>query len=227
MGISFLEILFSLNIIAILIVWVWFIILGFRANKAWGFSIIFLTPVTPFMFASRFARKARRAIYYHVIAWFIVVCLGVYIQFFTVNFYRTFFWKLAPESLVVLINEPVEEIKTPVVENQEIDPEIIEDVSDETVEEFVVDETIEEPVADEAVVESKPKSTKRSYQMVSIQDVRLYVGKKVIVSTAYKKHKGRLSAVTASSVVIKKYIAGGSTSMPIKKNKIIKVEVYL
>ncbi len=210
---SFLEILFIVGIIAVLITWGWFVILGFRANLAWGVSIIFLSPVTPFMFASRFARKARKAIYYYTISLLFLSLIAGYIQFATVDFYTLFFKKFIPDEPVIVLPEKKPEVETP----QEIEVEIIEEPE------------IEEPV--EVVPESaevKPeKPKKRSYKVVNMQDMRLYIGKRVIVSTSTKKHKGKLLKATSSELVVRKRMSGGSTSMPIKKNKIRKVEVYL
>ncbi|NOQ35667.1 MAG: hypothetical protein GQ569_07195 [Methylococcaceae bacterium] len=241
MSIGFLEILFIINLVAISILWVWFIILGFRANKLWGLSIVFLNPVTPFMFASRFARKARRAIYYHVVVWVVFAIFAAYIQFATVDFYKTFLFKVAPESLVILIDKTkvVKDISPSITDTQEVDVKIIDDsviddsvIDDEVIEIPIIDnEVTEEPVIEDPIIEKpieiKPKSKKRSYKVVNMQDMRLYIGKKVKVSTSTKKHKGKLSSVTKSSLVIKKRLSGGSTLMPIKKNKIIKIEVYL
>ena len=54
-----------------------------------------------------------------------------------------------------------------------------------------------------------------------------YVNKNIIATTSRKKHKGKLLSVTSSVLLIKKRSSGGSVSMPIKKSKIIKTEVYL
>ena len=58
---------------------------------------------------------------------------------------------------------------------------------------------------------------------------RIWIFKKAIqvVWIGEKKIKGRLSSVSTSKLIIKKRLGGGFASMPIKKDKIRKVEVYL
>lgn len=231
---DFLEILFIISIIELLITWVWFIILGFRANKIWGFSIIFLSPISPFMFASRFARKARQAIYYYVVSLAIFIMLLFYIQFFTLDFYTNFLKKIIPEPDPIVITVEEVDIKPPVTKPSEIDIEVIENSIPETVdtEDPVTDEAPvpEVPVIEKVEPEVKPvikKPKKRSYKPVNLKDIQKYVYKKVIVYTSRKKHKGKLMSVTSSNLVIRKRVGGGKASMPIKRSKIIKVEVYL
>ncbi len=216
---SFLEILFIACFTGGFITWAWFIILGFRANNIWGFSIVFLSPVSPFMFASRFARKARRAIYYYIIALFMLLSLTLYIHFFTLDFYTNFLEKIKPEDIEVVIEKPEPEIITNVEEiipkeNLESNPEIKVPIIEEVVE-----------IKPQLKLDKKPK--RRSYKEVNINTIHLYINKNIIATTSRTKHKGKLLSVDSSALMIKKRSKGGSVSMPIKKNKIIKTEVYL
>ncbi len=214
---NLLEILFILCFIGNLITWVWFIILGFRANKLWGFSIVFLSPVTPFMFASRFARKARKAIYYYIIALFASISLTLYIHFFTVDFYRNFLEKITPEKVEVVAKKP--------------EPELISPIEEEKPKENLKSELeIKTPVTENIKpVQPKPdkKPKRRHYKEVNINSIHLYVNKNIIATTSRTKHKGKLLSATPSALLIKKRASGGSVSMPIEKSKIIKIEVYL
>lgn len=214
---NFLEILFITCFIANFITWAWFVFLGFRANNIWGISVVFLSPVAPFMFASRFARKARRAIYYYIITVSIFVSLIVYIHFFTIDFYTNFWEKIKSEAIV--IEEPKPEIITNVKEilpKKDLDAnlEIKVPMEEETVE-----------VKPQPKPDKKPK--RRHYKEVNMSSISLYIKKNIIVTTSRTKHKGKLLSVDSSVLLIKKRSSGGSVSMPIKKSKIIKIEVYL
>ena len=220
---TLLETLFITCFIASFITWVWFIFLGFRANNIWGFSIVFLSPVTPFMFASRFARKARRAIYYYIITLFALISLIIYIHFFTIDFYSNFLEKINSEEVEVVIEKPKPEITTNVEEiipkeNLEPNSEIKVPVIEETVE-------VKPQLKPKPKLDKKPK--RRSYKEVNINTIHLYINKNIIATTSRTKHKGKLLSVDSSALMIKKRSAGGSVRMPIKKNKIIKTEVYL
>ncbi len=206
---NFLEILFIISLVSILITWIWFIVLGFRANKAWGFSIVFLSPIAPFMFASRFARKARQAVYYYMITLLIFISCVVYIHFSTVNFYKSLLEKIteSPAEVIIEKTPPIININEPLTqENQKVNLEI------------------KEPI--QAPVKIKPQPKKHSYKQVSIGSIHIYINKRIIITTSRTKHKGKLLSITPSSLSIRKRSAGGSVTMPIKKNKIIKLEVY-
>ena len=221
---TLLEILFIVCLIGNFITWVWFIILGFRANNIWGISIVFLSPVSPFMFASRFARKARRAIYYYIIALFILISLMGYIHFSTIDFYSNFLEKIHPEEVEVIVEEPKLEIiraieeKVQPQENIEPHHEIKSPIIEETVE-------IKPQSKPKPKLDKKPK--RRRYKEVNINTIHLYINKNIIATTSITKHKGKLLSINSSVLMIKKRSTGGSVTMPIKKTKIIKFEVYL
>ena len=232
MNMSVLEILFIIGIVELLIIWVWFIIMGFQANKAWGFSMIFFSPITPFMYASRFARKARRAIYYYVVSLVALISLVLYIHFATIDFYTTFLTKLIPKEIITSTT-PATNTEIPNNDQREIEVEIIgstdhiedEDENETDTETDINTETNTENETEQP--EEKYKPQKRSYKVVDMKDMRLYLGKKVIITTSTKRHSGYLNSATSSALIIRKRLGGGSTTMPIKKNKIQKVEVYL
>lgn len=219
---NLLEILFIVCLVGNFITWVWFIILGFRANNIWGGAIVFLSPIAPFMFASRFARKARKAIYYYIIALFLLISLMGYIHFFTIDFYSNFLEKIHPEEVEVIVEEPKLEIIRAIEEkvqpqenlepHHEIPPPIIE-------------ETVEIKPQLKPKLDKKPK--RRRYKEVNINTIHLYINKNIIATTSITKHKGKLLSVNSSVLIIKKRSTGGSVTMPIKKTKIIKTEVYL
>lgn len=211
-----LDMLFTISIIPLLVTWGWFIILGFQANKVWGFSIIFLSPVTPFMFASRFARKARGVFYYYIASIVIFVVATLYIQFVSVDFYPNLLKKITFEEIVTIDNKV--ESDTTVFSTDEVDE------TDET-----EDEVTLEPEITEEIVETAPeviKKSKPSYKPINIGEAHRYLDKKIIIYTSIKKHKGRLMSVTGSELVVKKFIGRGKVLMPIEKSKIVKVEIY-
>jgi hypothetical protein len=210
---DFLELLFIISISTLFISWSWFIILGFRANKFWGFSIIFLSPITPIMFASRFARKARRAIYYYTLTLVSFIFLNLYIQLATVDFYKKFLEKISQQTVELVNNQPT----TPI---ENIPPEEYQSLKAST---------INAPTSKQPKTKPKSNNTpkKHGYKIVNINLIHHYINKKVMITTAIKKHNGRLNSTTASTVLIKKRLAKGSVTMPIKKSKIIKIEVYL
>ncbi|MDQ7090890.1 MAG: hypothetical protein Q9M50_09615 [Methylococcales bacterium] len=227
---SFLEILFTLSSLAMFITWGWFMMLGFRANKAWGLSIIFLSPIAPFMFASRFARKARRAIYYYMITLFAFILLTAYIHFSTINFYRNLLGKIGQESIVE------NQYETQTAEIEQVLPQEDQINSPDINKEILRKEppTIEaSPVIEERIIlpavktEPRKKPKRRGYKPVQLNSIHQYLNKRIIITTAIKTHKGKLSSVTALTLLIKKRSSSGSVVMPIKKSKIIKIEVYL
>ena len=216
---NLLEIFFIACFTASLITWSWFIVLGFRANNIWGVSIVFLSPITPFMFASRFARKARKAIYYYIISLFTLISLMLYINFFTIDFYTNFLEKIKPEEIKVVVETPEPIIITSVEEiipkeNLKPTPEIPPPTIEKTIE-----------IKPKTKPDKKPK--RHRYKEVNINTIHLYINKSIIATTSRTQHKGKLLSVTSSALMIKKRIAGGSASLPIQKHKIIKTEVYL
>ncbi|MCK5924357.1 MAG: hypothetical protein KAG10_00530 [Methylococcales bacterium] len=248
----FLEILFIVSLIECLIAWVWFIILGFRANKTWGFSIVFLTPITPFMFALRFTRKARKAIYCYVISLIALVILNSYIVYSRVNFYENIWQEITAKAMQVATIEV---------------PSLFDfrDLFSNNTVEALAPKVKARPVLTRSAViqkkayhvpikRAKPKPysyykkikpssdykktkrhldtkkltpKKRGYQAVSIGVLTQYINKKIMITTTRVQHKGRLISVTESTVLIKKRVSSGFVTMPIKKNKIKHVKIYL
>ncbi|MCK4493756.1 MAG: hypothetical protein KAU26_06850 [Methylococcales bacterium] len=230
----FLEILFIVSLIELLITWIWFIILGFRANKVWGFSIVFLFPIMPFIFSLRFARKARKAIYYYVIALVVFVSLNTYIFYGNVTFYENIWQKitiLATQVTAVEI-EPsfdfngifehyVTEAPAPERKVQRLVARPIK------VKKKVYQAPVKHAEPKPSSYYKKPTPKKPAYQIISIGVLAYYFNKKIIITTSVVQHKGRLISVTASTVFIKKHVSGGFVSMAIKKNKIKQIKIYL
>ncbi|MCK5871356.1 MAG: hypothetical protein KAG26_00900 [Methylococcales bacterium] len=230
----FLEILFIVSLIECLITWVWFIILGFQANKVWGFSIVFLSPVTPFMFALRFARKARKAIYYYVITLIFFVSLNTYI-YYDGNYFYENSWqkitKLATQITTVeiaslfdfngLFETDTTEVLVPEIKTR---PVLMRSaVIEKKARSIPTKKSEPKPYS----YYKKPTPNKQSYQVISVEALAPYMNKKIIITTSVVQHKGRLVSVTASTVLIKKQTSGGSVTMPIKKNKIKQIKIYL
>lgn len=234
----FLEILFVVSLIEFVITWVWFIILGFRANKIWGLSIVFLSPITPFMFASRFARKARKAIYYYVITLVVFVSVNTYINNTNVRFYKNLWQK------ITVLSTQITTVK--IEPSFNFDGIFATNTTDETPEikikpvitksrkvkkkSYYAPAKKTEPKPYSYYKKAKPKKStpkKQGYQVVSIGSLEQYINKKIIITTSTVQHKGRLISVTASRVLIKKQASGGSVTMPLKKNKIKQIKIYL
>ncbi len=209
-----LEIVLMLSSIAILITWVWFIVLGFKANKLWGFGIVFLFPISPFMFANRFGRKSRKIIYYYIISLLMMLGVQLYIYFWTVEFYP----RLADKVITLFPEKKVEPFVEDPVENlNEIEIEIIEQVEETPESETVIELPEEAP---------KPKP-RRSYKVVDISAMKQYVGKKIIITERKKRRKGTLVGIVSGKLEIRERSNSGSSIMKISRHRILKVEVYL
>jgi len=213
-----LEILFIISSLGLLVMWGWFVRLGFQANRSWGCSILFLFPISPFAFAYRFERKTRKIIYYFILSLLFFAGVTAYAIAFRPDFFPNLAHKLvslaptfptqsSPEPVTV---KPIEQPK-PVVETEvvtEPEPEVIE------------------PVA--PVIEEKKHSIRQKhYEVINVNQLSGYIGKKVRLTTANVVHEGHLISVSAGQIEIKKGGFGASATMPISKNKISKVEVYL
>ena len=234
----FLEILFVVSFIELLITWVWFLILGFRANKTWGFLVLLLFPITPFMFASRFPRKARKAIYYYVVTLIFFGLMTSYIYFYKPKFYDRFWGILDTIKEITRIDSKKTQLNFDELFStndntqdasklQAISPSKTKSV---TVKKVIRHKSIEKPLPKAkpyAYYRAKRKAKKQGYKTVSMNDLTQYINKKVIVSTPLVQHKGRLLSVTSSTIRVKKQASGGSVTMPIKKNKITHFKVYL
>lgn len=213
---SGVEILFMTSVLTVLIVWIWFVVLGFRTSRGWGAALIFLFPVSPFLFAYRFERKTRHTIYYLIGSLVFFALIMGYIQFATsVDFFDKFADKIvnampkldsSTEPKVKNLNlPPPAYIPPPLPDTPEVKPELPPTV-------------VETP---------KPSVASHGYKTIDIGSIGSYIGKKVVVTTSSVQHRGKLTSVDGAQIEIKKEIAGGTTIMPIKKSKITKIEVYL
>lgn len=205
-----LEILFITSAILLLIIWGWFIFLGFNTSREWGLGLLFLFPLSPFLFAYRFERKTRKLFYYFLTSLVFFAGLNGWIYFATIDFFPRLGHKLAvlapkfssaekpkgtlnlppptpiPEALPVAPKTPVEEIK----------------------------------------IEPNPTPSRR-YKTVDIDNAGSYIGKKVIITTEFVVHRGVLKSAGVGQIEIRKELGGGSTIMGIPKSKVQKFEVYL
>jgi hypothetical protein len=234
------------SLIELLITWIWFLILGFRASKTWGISILLFFPITPFMFAFRFTRKARKAIHYYGVTLIFFSIINAYIIFFKPNFYEN------SSATLTQINE----IATRIQQTTSVNfGEFFSTITDETGEnEEEIDIRILPPIKSPAMKKVTPRPVRQvlfpiakpysyykkkpsktipkpkkqpRYKTVSIHEIGHYMTKKVLITTSVIQHKGRLISVTSSTVSIQKQTSGGSVTMPIQKNKIKHIKVYL
>lgn len=205
-----LEILFIINVIAVLGFWGWFIFMGFNTSRSWGLGLTFLFPLSPFMFAYRFERKTRKIIYYFALNLVVFGALNSWIYFATIDFFPTFSHKLARLAPKFEIPHTAPKPKLNLPKPTPIpDPLPI----------------IHPPV--ESVKKPKPHIQKHYYITVSIESAHSYIGKQVIISTAVVVHHGLLKSVGMGQIEIKKDLGGGSTTMGIPIDKIQKFQVYL
>jgi hypothetical protein len=214
-----LEILFTLSGLALLGMWGWFIGLGFQTSRLWGMGLIFLFPVSPLMFAYRFERKTRKIIYYFLGALLVFITLTSYIAFTNAEFFENFTKKISqsiPQINLNLFSKTTKVKKLNLPPPAPIPPPLPES---ETSEE---DETVVEIHQPPATVSQNSR-----YKTIDIDNAKNYLGKSVIVTTAFVTHRGKLVSASGSEIHIKKIIAGGSTIMGIDKSKIEKFEVRL
>lgn len=213
---TILEILFILSIIAIVITWIWFVILGFKANKNWGFGILFNPLITPFIFTVRFTRKSRKIIYYYAASLLFFIGLQIYIYTATTNFYVDFINKITNLFQVETNNSKPFEVETINSDVSIIEPE----------EEISLDPVIKAPKIIKPEVKTLQKPKTRSYKTVKLATASNYLYKKIIITTANKKHKGILYSASNNELKIKQKIQGGTIIMGIKRSKILTVKVY-
>lgn len=211
------EIILITSVLLLLIIWIWFIVLGFRTSRLWGAGLIFLFPFSPFMFAYRFERKTRQTIYYFIGSLLFFVSVLLYINFATsVDFYDMFWAKLrkgAPSIDFSSKPAPVKKLNlpppTPIPAPRVTVPEVKETVP--AIKKYI-----------------KPQIQNRKYRNVDIGSVGSYIGKNVIVTTATSEQEGRLISVSATSVEIKMKLGkGGAAQIRIPKSRIEKIQVYL
>jgi hypothetical protein len=213
-----LEIIFTLSALALLGVWSWFIVLGFRTSRVWGVGLIFLFPVLPLMFIYRFERKTRRILYPFFGSVLFFAILNSYIVFTNAEFFHNFAGKMskAIPHIDFSFKKPAEVKKLYLPPPAPIPPPLSES---ETAKESA-DVVIEEPSSPSLMQNSR-------YKTIAIENAGHYLGKKVIITTAFVVHRGKLISADGSQIEIKKQIAGGSTIMGISKSKVEKIEVYL
>ncbi len=213
---TILEILFILSIITIVITWIWFVILGFKANKNWGFGILLNPLITPFIFTVRFTRKSRKIIYYYVASLLFFIGLQIYIYTATTNFYFDF------ANTISSIFQ-VETSDSEPIEVEAINPDVSIIESKETIN---LDPVVKAPKIIKPKVKTLPKPKTRSYKTVKLGTASNYLYKKIIITTAHKKHKGILYSSNNNELKIKQKIQGGTIIMGIKRSKILSVKVY-
>jgi hypothetical protein len=210
------EIIFTISVIVLLGMWGWFIVLGFRTSRLWGAGLIFLFPVSPFMFAYRFERKTRQSIYYFTGSLLFFVLVILYIKFATLDFFDTFSHKIA--KVLPSIEYSVK--SKPKTKNLILPkPTPIPPPLSKTPEQHETEVITKAP--------TPLPTTSSRYKTIDISSIKNYLGKNVIITTAFVVHRGKLTSADGAQIEIKKDIAGGSTIMPIKKSKIEKIEVYL
>ena len=203
-----LEIVFIVNVIALLAFWGWFVFVGFNTSRGWGLGLVFLFPLSPFMFAYRFERKTRKIIYYFAASLLVFAALNSWIYFATIDFFPTFthkFTRLVPK-FEMRHTKPKPNLPPPTPIPEPL-PVVVSPV--------------------EPVKKIKRPVRKHEYVTVGIESARGYIGKQVIISTAVVEHRGVLKSVEVGQIEIKKDLDGGSTTMGIPKDKIQKFQVYL
>jgi hypothetical protein len=211
---SGIEIIFTLSLLALLCMWGWFILLAFRTSRLWGIGLIFLFPLSPFMFAYRFERKTRKIIYSFLMSFIIFAAVNTWIFFATLDFYGNLLHKISKSlPTIAFSNKPkVKKLNLP-----KPTP--------------IPGPVTEEPAPVEEVKKIAPPPPRiapiRRYKTIGIENAQSYLGKNVIVTTAFVVHKGRLTSVNANQIELKKNMEGGSTVMGVAKSKIQKFEVYL
>lgn len=207
------EIILITSVLLLLMIWVWFIVLGFRTSRAWGAALIFLFPASPFLFAYRFERKTRQAIYYFGGSLAIFVSVLLYINFATsVDFYDHFWPKLEKMMPSIGSSNKSTDVKQLNLPPPTPIPEAREPAHVETVTAPIITDLPEKP---------------HQFRDIDIGTVSNYIGNKVIITTSSTEKEGRLISVDASQVEIKLKIGGGSAQLKIPKSRIKKIQVYM
>lgn len=214
---SGVEILFILSLITLLVVWVWFVILGFRISKGWGIGLLFLFPISPCMFVYRFERKTRQIVYPFIGSLLFFISMVIYIHVNAVGFYSTLYTKIGNAIPKIEFSTKTKNRSIHLPPPTPI-PEISEDIDNE------VEVQVNDPVIKTVATPPKPP---RRYKVVNIEEIGAYIGKKVIISTSTVQHQGKLLSANSGRLEIKKSFSGGSLIMSVPKGKIKKVEVYL
>lgn len=211
-----LEIIFILSAIAMLVMWGWFVMLGFRTSRMWGIILLVLFPFSPFAFAYRFERKTRKILYPFISSVVFFAAVIGYAIGFRIDFFPNFSHKLTQGLSAVRLPGSASTKPPPLDLPKPVEIPVIVD-----------EPVIEAPEQQVAKVVVIPKVQKRRYTQVSVASLNGYIGKKLQITTATTVHEGVLLSVSAAEVVIRKKLSGGSTTMSVDKSKINKVEVYL
>jgi hypothetical protein len=211
-----LEIVFILSTIAVIVMWGWFVMLGFRANRLWGAALLLLFPLSPFAFAYRFERKTRKILYPFIGSLVFFAAVTAYAIGFRLDFFPNFATKLGNGLAYITVSKPDAKKANPLNLPKPVEIPVI---VDEPMVASPEAEVVKEVVA--------PKIQKRGYKEVSVASLSGYIGKKIQLTTSTTVHEGKLLAVSANAVEIKKKLSGGATVMSVDKTKISKVEVYL
>lgn len=216
---SGVEILFILSLITLLVVWGWFVILGFRISRGWGIGLIFLFPISPCMFVYRFERKTRQIVYPFIGSLLFFIGMVIYIHVAAVGFYSTLYTKI---SNAIPKIEFSTKVKT---RSLNLPPPTPIPESPETLDNEEVEVQVNEPVIKKTV--ATPPKPPRRYKVVNIEEIGAYIGKKVIISTSTVQHQGKLLSANSGRLEIKKSFSGGFMIRSFQKGEIKKVEVYL
>ncbi len=211
-----LEIIFVLSTLVMLVMWGWFVVLGFRTSQLWGIILLLLFPFSPFAFAYRFERKTRKILYPFIASVVFFAAVIGYAIGFRIDFFPNFGHKLGQGLSSVSLSRFTSK-KTPPLDLPK--PVEIPVIVDEPV--------VEVPAQEVAKTVVVSKVQKRSYKEVSLGSLNGYIGKKLQITTATTVHEGVLLSVSAGEVVIRKKLSGGSTTMSVDKTKINKVAAYL
>ena len=205
-----LEILFIINVLVLLAFWGWFVMTGFNTSRGWGLGLLLFFPISPFVFAYRFERKTRKIIYYFIGSLVAFSVINTTVYFATTDFFP-------------MMSNQVTQVASLFEFKEKPKPKLV--LPPPT---YIPGDLPAEPKKDTAAQE-EPEQTAhvRRYQTLSIDNAQHYVGKKVIVHTAFVEHRGALVSASQGQIEIRKDLGVGSTLMSIPKNKVEKFEVYL
>jgi hypothetical protein len=227
---AILEILFSISTLYLLVIWGWFIALGFQVSVGWGLAILSLFPISPLVFTYHFRRKVRRSIYYYVASLMLFSATIGYIYLETVDFFP----KFAQQLLSILPNfESAESESTPtptsVATPITASPEIIPTPKPESPAEVTPPAaTTNETVAPVTEAPPAPKPH-RMYTAVEISQAAVYLQKKVRITTLNAVvYQGQLTHIDEGGILIVKiHRNGGTMIMPFDPAKIKLLEILL
>lgn len=212
-----LEILFITSVIMLLVMWTWFVILGFRTSRLWGASLILLFPLSPFLFAYRFERKTRQIISYFTGSLVFFIAILLYIHFGTIDFFPRLSHKIAKRLPSMDFSTKPKDVKKLNLPPPTFIPPKLE-------------ETPEDPTTKPEEPKTVPETAvqTRKFRAVDVGSAGNYVGKTVLITTSSgAQHKGKLTSAATAQVEVKINISGGTALITVKKSKIVKFEVYI